>query len=165
VLIGKIVGLYGVEGWVKLESFAEPRVRIFKYKPWFVGIPGGAEIELDSAHGRAQGKGMVARLPGIDDRDAAAALIGAEIRVPRAALPKPQAGEYYWVDLEGLDVINLQGIAFGKIDHLFSTGANDVLVAIDDAGRERMVPFVVGDFVKEVDLDGGRVVVDWDAEF
>ncbi len=166
LLLGKIVGLFGVEGWVKLESYAEPRIRIFKYRPWFVtAANGGSEVELDGAQGRVQGKGIVARLPGIDDRDAAAALIGAEIRVSRSSLPKPPRGEYYWADLEGLDVSNVEGIAFGKVSHLFSTGANDVLVTKDDTGRERMIPFVTGQFVKNIDIDGGRITVDWDAEF
>jgi 16S rRNA processing protein RimM len=165
LLLGKIVGVFGVEGWVKLESYAEPRIRIFGYRPWFVSAADGSQSEFESAQGRAQGKGIIARLPGIDDRDAAAALIGAEIRIPRSALPKPRRGEYYWTDLEGLDVVNTQGIAFGRVSHLFATGANDVLVARDDAGRERMIPFVTGEFVKEVDLDSGRILVDWDAEF
>ncbi len=166
LLLGKIVGLFGVEGWVKLESYAEPRIRIFKYRPWFVGrADGTGEIEFDDVEGRAQGKGIVARLPGIDDRDAAAALVGAEIRIWRSALPKPKRGEFYWADLEGLAVTNMQGIAFGRVSHLFATGANDVLVVSDEARRERMIPFVTGEFVKEVDIDGGRILVDWDAEF
>ncbi|HEX7916269.1 ribosome maturation factor RimM [Rudaea sp.] len=163
LVLGKIVGLYGVEGWVKLESYSDPRTRIFKYSPWFVGSA-DASVEYANVKGRAQGKGIVARLPGVDSRDAAAALIGVEIRIARSALPKPKQGEYYWVDLEGLDVFNLEGVAFGKVSHLFSTGANDVLV-VRDGERERLVPFVTEQFVKEVDIDGGRIVVDWDAEF
>jgi len=114
--------------------------------------------------GRAQGKGIVAHLPGVDNRDAAAALIGAEIRILRSALPKPKRGEYYWIDLEGLHVFNLEGVTFGKVSRLFSTGANDVLV-VRDGERETLVPFVTEQFVKEVDIDGGRIVVDWDADF
>ena len=163
LVLGKIVGLYGVEGWVKLESYSDPRTRIFKYSPWFVGSA-DALIEYENVKGRAQGKGIVARLPGVESRDAAAALIGAEIRIARSALPKPKRGEYYWVDLEGLDVFNLEGVAFGKVSHLFSTGANDVLV-VSDGDRERLVPFVTGDFVKEIDIDGGKIVVDWDKDF
>ena len=163
LVLGKIVGLYGVEGWIKLESYSDPRTRIFKYSPWFVGSA-DAPVEYENVKGRAQGKGIVARLPGVESRDAAAALIGAEIRIVRSALPKPKPGEYYWVDLEGLDVFNLEGVAFGKVSHLFSTGANDVLV-VKDGDRERLVPFVTGDFVKEIDIDGGKIVVDWDKDF
>jgi 16S rRNA processing protein RimM len=165
LLLGKIVGLYGIEGWIKLESYSEPRTRIFKYSPWFVrSVDAAIEREFATVSGRAQGKGIIAQLPGIEDRDAAAALVGADIRVLRSALPKPKRGEYYWVDLEGLSVTNMQGIAFGRVSHLFSTGSNDVLVA-HDGERERMVPFVIGQYVQEVDIEGGRIVVDWDAEF
>src|SRR5436309_1534233 len=87
LLVGKIVGLFGVGGWVKVESYTEPRVRIFSYRPWLLKQAQG-DTEIDGAHGREQGKGIVAQLPHVDDRDAAAALIGAEIWVPRAALPK-----------------------------------------------------------------------------
>lgn len=165
LLLGKIVGVFGVEGWVKIESYAEPRAKIFKYRPWFVtGVAGGSEKEFDGADGRAQGKGMIARLPGIDDRDAAAELLGAEIRILRSALPKPKRGEYYWIDLEGLSVSSVEGVELGRVSHLFATGANDVLV-VRDGDRERLIPYVTGQFVREVDLTGGRIVVDWDPEF
>jgi 16S rRNA processing protein RimM len=163
LLLGKIVGVFGVEGWVKIESYADPRPRIFKYRPWFVTAAAG-EKEFDGVDGRTQGKGMIAKLPGIADRDAAAGLLGAEIRVLRSALPKPKRGEYYWIDLEGLVVSNTEGVALGRVSHLFATGANDVLV-VRDGERERLIPYVTGQFVREVDLESGRIVVDWDAEF
>ncbi len=112
--------------------------------PWFVtGVAGGSEKEFDGADGRAQGKGMIARLPGIDDRDAAAELLGAEIRILRSALPKPKRGEYYWIDLEGLSVSSVEGVELGRVSHLFATGANDVLV-VRDGDRERLIPYVMG---------------------
>ena len=163
VLLGKIVGLFGVDGWVKVESYTEPRVRIFKYQPWFVKLAGG-ETEIASVQGRAHGKGLVAALPQVEDRDAALAWIGAEIWVRRSALPRPKRGEYYWIDLEGLDVVTADGVALGKVSHLFSTGANDVAV-VRDGERERLIPFVLKQFVKEVDLDSGRITVDWDPDF
>ena len=156
--VGRIVGLHGVDGWVKLESYTEPRLRIFAYRPWRVG---GREIA--GARGHEQGKGMVAKLPGCDDRDAAAALIGTEIQVLRSALPKPKRGEFYWADLEGLDVVTADGTPLGKVSHLFATGANDVLVVSGE--RERLIPYVTGQFVKEVDLQAGRITVDWDKDF
>jgi 16S rRNA processing protein RimM len=166
LLLGKIVGVFGVEGWVKLESYADPRTRIFKYSPWFVtGVQGGVEKEFDQVEGRAQGKGIIARLSGITDRDAAMGLLGAEIRILRSALPKAKRGEYYWTDLEGLAVRNTAGVEFGKVSHLFATGANDVLVVRAEDGRERLIPFVTGQAVQEIDLDAGMVVVEWDAEF
>jgi 16S rRNA processing protein RimM len=160
--VGRIVGIHGVDGWVKLESWTEPRLRIFSYRPWRLTLA-GSEFEVAAAQGHEQGKGMVALLPGCDDRDAAAKLIGATIQVPRSALPKPRRGEYYWSDLEGLAVVTVDGVDFGKVSHLFATGANDVLVVQGE--RERLIPFVTGQFVKEVDLKTGRITVDWDPEF
>jgi len=163
LLVGKIVGLHGVDGWVKLESYTQPRTRIFGYKPWLLTIAGG-EREVESAQGREQGKGLIGKLPGCNDRDAAARLVGAAIQVRRSALPKPKRGEIYWADLEGLDVVNTEGVALGKLSHLFATGANDVLV-VRDGERERLIPYVTGQFVREVDLKAGRITVDWDPEF
>ena len=163
LVVGKIVGVSGVSGSIKLESFTQPRTRIFSYRPWLLKTADG-EIECTGASGREQGKGMVAILPGIGDREAAAALIGASIEVWRSALPKPKPGEVYWADLEGLDVVTTQGVELGKVSHLFSTGANDVLV-VREQNRERLIPFVRPQFVHEVNLDAGRVIVDWDPEF
>lgn len=160
--VGRIVGIHGVDGWVKLESWTEPRLRIFSYRPWRVSLS-GSEFEVATAQGHEQGKGMVAKLPGCDDRDAAAKLIGATIQVPRSALPRPKRGEYYWTDLEGLAVVTVEGVDLGKVSHLFATGANDVLVVCGEC--ERLIPFVIGQFVKEVDLKVGRITVDWDPEF
>ena len=92
-------------------------------------------------------------------------LLGAEIRILRSALPKAKRGEYYWTDLEGLAVRNTEGVEFGRVSHLFATGANDVLVARAGDGRERLIPFVTGQVVREVDLDAGSILVEWDAEF
>jgi 16S rRNA processing protein RimM len=163
VLVGRIVGLYGVQGWLKIESWTEPRTRIFDYQPWLLAAP-GAQAEIKGAKGRPQGKGLVAHLPGVDDRDAAQALVGSDIHVPREALPPPAKDEYYWVDLEGLEVVTTEGAALGRVSHLFATGANDVMV-VRDGERERLIPFVQGSYVRSVDLSGGRMVVDWDPEF
>src|SRR5690606_27621561 len=108
VLIGRIVGLYGVQGWLKIESWAEPRMRIFDYQPWLLSAAPGGETQGSGAKGREQGKGMVAQLPGVDDREQAAAWIGSDIYVSRDQLPPPAEGEYYWVDLEGLEVITTE---------------------------------------------------------
>lgn len=162
VLLGRIVGVFGVEGWVKLHSFTEPRENIFRYKPWTLRGPAG-ESTVDTPQGRAQGKGVVARLSGIDDRDAAAALVGTEIWVPREALPRPRQGEYYWTDLEGMAVRTVEGVDLGRVSHLFATGANDVMVVQGD--RERLIPFVVGLQVVAVDVDARCIEVDWDPAF
>jgi 16S rRNA processing protein RimM len=168
ILLGRVVGAFGVRGELKLESFTEPGSTILRYQPWLLRDPQGRERELGSARGRETAKGLVATFPGVDDRDAAEALRGAEIYAPRSALPPPAPGEYYWVDLEGLRVVNTEGVDFGVVSHLFSTGANDVLVARGGAsgeGRERMIPFIEADDVTRVDFDAGVVTVDWDADF
>jgi len=163
LLLGKIVGLSGLQGEVKLESYTEPRMRLFSYQPWRLRH-GGQERELAGARGREQGKGIVASLPDIRDRDVAAALVGAEIWVARSALPKPKRGEFYWADLEGLHVATPEGVALGQVSHLFATGANDVLV-VRDGERERLIPFVLEQFVRDIDFEAGRITVDWDPEF
>ena len=164
VPIGRIVGLYGVQGWLKIESWAAPRMRIFDYQPWLLGAAPGVETEVTGVKGRTQGKGMVAQLPGVDDREQAAALIGTDIYVAREQLPPPAEGEYYWVDLEGLEVVTTEDVKLGRVSHLFATGANDVVV-VRDGERERLIPFVQGSYVRSVDLSAGRMVVDWDPEF
>ena len=163
ILVGRIVGLHGVAGEVKLESYTDPRTRIFSYQPWLL-CSAGSDREISGCRGREQGKGIVASLPDITDRDRAEALIGTEIKVRRSALGETKPGEYYWADLEGLEVVNLEGVALGRISHLLSTGANDVMV-VRDGERERLLPFVLDDYVKTVDFDAGRVTVDWDPEF
>ena len=164
VLIGRIVGLYGVQGWLKIESWAEPRMRIFDYQPWLLSAAPGEEREMSGVTGRTQGKGMVAQLPGVDDREQAAALIGIDIYVNRERLPAPAKDEYYWVDLEGLEVVTTEDVQLGRVSHLFATGANDVVV-VRDGVRERLIPFIQGSYVRSVDLSTGRMVVDWDPEF
>ncbi len=163
IQLGKVHGAFGVRGEVKLESFTEPRSAIFRYQPWVLRDARGVDRECEGAKGRETPKGVVATLPGIDDRDAAEAARGLEVWVARDALPPPRPGEYYWVDLEGLRVRNVDGADFGVVSHLFSTGANDVLVAQGE--RERMIPFVTPDYIVSVDFDAGIVTVDWDAEF
>ena len=163
VLLGRVHGAFGIRGELKLESFTDPATAIFSYQPWLLRDAQGNERELAGARGRESAKGLVATFPGVDDRDAAEALRGSELFAPRSALPPPKPGEYYWVDLEGLRVVNLEGVDFGTVSHLFSTGANDVLVARGD--RERMIPFLEPDYIRSVDFDAGVVTVDWDADF
>ena len=161
VLLGRIVGVHGVRGAVKLESFTEPRLAIFGYKPWLLEREPERSEEIAGAEGHAQGKGIVAVLPGVTDRDAAAKWIGARIWVPREALPELEPGEFYQTDLEGLQVVNEAGDDLGRVTHLFDNGAHDVLVTRDEAGRERLIPYVLDVYVKSVDLDAGRITVDW----
>ena len=163
IVIGRISGLYGVRGWVKVFSHTQPRDNILAYATWYLKRQGAwAVSELET--GRVQGKGVVAKLKGCDDRDAAALLMGCDIAIRREQLPKAAPGEYYWAELTGLEVVNLEGVGLGVVDHLLETGANDVLVVLKD-GEERLIPFVQGPFVKKVDLDEGLITVDWDPDF
>lgn len=163
VLVGRILGAFGVRGEVKLQSFTDPQRAILGYQPWSLRTEQGGERELSGARGRDTAKGIVATLPDVADRDAAEALRGTEVWVSRTKLPPPSPGEYYWVDLEGLRVVNAEGVAFGTVSHLFSTGANDVLVVQGE--RERMLPFVQPDVIQSVDFEVGLIRVDWDADF
>lgn len=162
VVLGRVSGLYGVQGWVKVYSHTEPREGILGYSPLHLDIGGGWRPYAVAA-GRAHGKGVVLRFEGIADRDAAAALLGSDIAIRRSQLPPARPGEYYWADLEGLRVINLEGVTLGVVDHLFATGANDVLVVKGE--RERLLPFLSGRVVQSVDLEAGMMKVDWDADF
>ena len=161
--VGRLHGAFGVRGEVKLESFTDPLHAIARYQPWTLRDARGHERSCEGVKVREGVKGLIASLPGVEDRDAADALRGVDVLVPRSALPPPADGEYYWVDLEGLRVVNAEGVDFGTVSHLFSTGANDVLVAKGD--RERMIPFVQPDYIRSVDFEAGLVTVDWDADF
>ena len=163
ILIGRIHGAFGVRGEVKLESLTEPQGNLVRYQPWILRDAAGREREVSGAKARTGGKGLIGTLPGIEDRDAADALRGAELYVPRSALPPPKDGEFYWIDLEGLRVANLDGVDFGRAAFVFPNGANDVLVVRGD--RERMIPWIRPDFVRELDFEAGRILVDWDADF
>lgn len=163
MVLGQVNGLFGIRGWVKVFSHTEPRENILDYGPWLLRTPDGRVREFRVLEGRRQGKGLVARLEGIEDRDAAAAWMGAEISIPRSRLPEPDEGEYYWTDLIGLEVETVDGVVLGTVAYLFRTGANDVLVV--DGARERLIPFLQGDVIREVDLEGGRIRVDWDPDF
>lgn len=165
VLLGRIVGVYGVRGEVKIESFTEPRLRIFDYQPWLLERDGGEVEEVRDVRGRAQGKGVIAALLGVSDRDRAATLIGSNIYVARATLPPAAEGEVYQSDLEGLEVVNLAGVSLGRVSHLFETSANPVLVARREDGREHLIPYVPEVYVQSVDLEAKRIVVDWEEDF
>lgn len=161
VLVGRIAGLYGVRGWLKVYSYTREREDILRYTPWLIDTGGGWK-EVAVVDGRMQGPGVVAQLAGYADREAAGALIGSDIAIRVEQLPPLKPGEYYWAQLEGLKVVNLQGIELGQVVRLFETGANDVMVVAGE--RERLIPYI-GDVIKEVDVGSGLIRVDWDADF
>lgn len=162
LIVGHINGLYGVRGWLRIFSYTDPREKIIRYTPWLIGTEGRwRNVEVED--GRAQGKGVVVKLTGCDNRDAAALLIGQDVAIRRDQLEKLDSGEYYWADLEGLRVVTGSGIELGIVDHLFATGANDVVVVRGE--RERLLPFVQGEVIRNIDLQRGVMEVDWDPDF
>ncbi len=161
VVVGRISGIFGVRGWVKVYSYAHPLENILVYNPWQVCL--GSEWKaMNVQGGRPHGKGIVAQLEGFSDPESARVLLGADIAVRQDQLPPPHSGQYYWRDLVGLAVETLDGVALGTVDHLLETGANDVLVVMGD--RERLLPYI-DQVVVEVDLHEKRMRVDWDPEF
>jgi len=158
VRLGYVSGVYGIQGWVKVHSFTDPRSNILDYPEWIL-LHSNGDAELELEHSACQGKNVLAKLATIDDREQARALIGTEIALRRDDLPPCGPDEFYWADLEGLEVRNEAGEVLGRVDHLIATGANDVLVL---EGGEHLLPFVLGDVVRKVDLEAGCIVVDWD---
>ena len=152
-----------MKGWIGVHPHPGPPDQLFEYRQWDLeGATGSGRRSLEAV--QAQGKGWIVRLSGIADREAAAALTGAWISVPRTALPPVDEDEgYYWIDLVGLQVVGIDGFEFGRVDSLMETGANDVLVVKGE--EERLIPFIRPDVVRRVDLAAGVVEVDWDPDF
>lgn len=162
VVLGRVSGLFGVNGWVRVFSHTTPREGIARYQPIFLKRQGEwREFKIEAS--RAHGAGVVLKFAGCDDRDQAAVLIPSELAIRRAQLPPPAPGEYYWADLEGMRVVTVAGFELGVVSHLLATGANDVLVVKGE--RERLLPFVKEQVVMAVDLEQRLMTVDWDPDF
>lgn len=162
ILVGRVRGLYGVRGWVKISTHTERWENILAYTPWQLCV-GGTWRTTQIEDWRWFGKGLAVKLDVCDDRDTARRWMGADIAVFREQLPTIGDGEYYWADLVGLQVINREGVELGCVDRLMETGANDVLIIRGD--RERLVPFLLKDVVLDVDLVDGLIRVNWDEDF
>jgi len=162
VIVGHVSGLFGVNGWVKVFSYTQPRENIIQFSPWILGtVDGWNEVKLEQ--GRRQGKGVVAKLGSYDDRDAASKLIGNEIALRQEQLPRLAENEFYWNDLTGLQVINQDEINFGVVERLIETGSNDVMIVSGD--HERLVPYIWGQVIRDIDLEEEVIRVDWDPDF
>ena len=162
ITLGKISGVFGIKGWVKVYSSTATREAILDYSSWLLKVD--AEWKAYTViNGQIQGKAIVAQLDGVDNRDLAERLVGCTVAIRREQLKPLRNNEYYWADLLGLEVVNTQGQAFGKVDSLFETGSNDVLVVQGE--RERLVPWIMHQVIQSVDLNEKRIVVDWDADF
>ena len=162
VTLGRVSGVFGVKGWLKVQSYTEPRDNIARFGTWTLRMD-GADRTFALENGRSHGRSVVAKLQGIDDRDEARDWVGAEVVVERERLPPTREGELYWTDLEGLEVRTTNGVVLGKVDHLLATGGNDVLVL--DGSPGHLIPFVVGSVVQKVDLALGHIVVDWSVDY
>lgn len=163
--VGKISGAFGVKGWVKVFSFTDPRTNILDYSPLFLSRQ-GEWLEIKVSGGHAQGKGVVMGIANVTDRDQVQPLIGSELAIKKEQLEPAAEDEFYWTDLQGLTVVNLDDETLGLVDHLLETGANDVLVVkAKGDNTERLIPFVMDDIVKLVDLDKQIIQVDWGKDY
>ncbi len=161
VVLGKISGIYGVRGMVKVFSFTELRDAILDYSPWFLGSERRPYVLEE---GRMQGEGVVAKLAEVSDREQARALIGQEISIARAQLPELETGEFYWRDLIGMRVLNQEGQFLGNVKGFLETGANDVMVLDAEKGGELLIPWSDAS-AAGVDQSAGLITVDWQADW
>lgn len=161
VVMGRVIAPYGIKGWIKVQTFTQQQRGLLDYPVWQVGQEGiwqARPVEAAKVHGAT----VVAKLEGIADREQAAALRRMQIAISRDDFPAPAAGEFYWADLIGLQVVNVAGVTLGNVARVFETGANDVLVV--EGERERLLPFIES-VVRKVDVAGGMIIVDWDADY
>ncbi len=162
ISVGKISGIFGVKGWIKVYSYTDVRENILAYSPWI--LKKGKESKLvEVVNGRRHGKTVVACLDGLIDRDEAAELNGWDIYIRPEQLPKARRGEYYWADLIGLQVKTVEGVELGTVQQMLETGANDVVVVMGE--RERLIPFLQEQTIMDIDLSTGVILVDWDPDF
>lgn len=157
VVLGRIVGTYGVRGWVRIHSDCRPPENIFKYKK-LIAFSGEQRQELELSASRIQANGLVAKFIGIDDMDQALLLKGHALAISQ--LPPRRPGEYYWRDLIGLKVRNGEGEWLGQVENLMETGANDVLIVVGDHG-EILIPYVIPQFISAIDLEQGLISVNY----
>ncbi|WP_160153050.1 ribosome maturation factor RimM [Microbulbifer sp. ALW1] len=171
VTVGRITAVYGIRGWLKVHSFTEPMENILQFSQWWLqdAKSAGQWQSLDIDGGKRHGKGLIVHIKGVDDRDIAAQFCQRDIAVVRSEMPQLDEGEYYWHQLQGLQVVSqFEGREhrFGEVVRLMETGANDVMVVRGgDDGRERLIPYLPGEFITDVDLEAGVITVDWDPEF
>ena len=163
VVMGRVAGAQGIQGWIKVQPFTARLDSLMDYRSWWLGNEKQGWRELDVLRSSMHGKSLIAQLMGCHDRNTAEKFKGLLIAVPRNRMPQPDEGEYYWSDLIGLEVRNLADEILGVVDNLQETGANQVL-CVAGAKGEILIPFI-GSAIKEVDLAGGLIRVDWQADF
>lgn len=161
VVMGRVAAPHGIKGWIKVQPFTQETDGLLGYPEWWLGsgeIWASRRVLESAVHGVT----VLARLEGCEDRDAAFALKGMQVGVPRDLLPESREGEYYWSDLLGMQVQNGRGELLGRVVKLMETGANQILVL--EGEREVLVPFVEN-VILSVDLAGKRIVADWELDY
>jgi 16S rRNA processing protein RimM len=171
--VGRIADAWGIKGWFKVLSHSASPEALFSSKRWYLQPAErgpktfSGTLLLRVREAKDHSGTVVATAQDVDDRNAAEALRGARVFVPRSSFPTASPDEYYWVDLIGLAVANREGLALGTVKELLSTGPQTVLVLeyeADGKAQERMIPFVSA-YVDSVDLPGKRITVDWQADY
>ncbi len=169
ILVGRISGLFGVQGWLKVYSWMRPPQQIFDFKDWWLADEEADQADqavIGSRHkvldARIHGKGLVVQLQDCEDRDQAASLVNRKIYVAKESFPVLEDGEYYWHQLIGLEVRNQDQVVLGVVENMLETGANDVLELKGE--RQRLLPYIPS-VVLVVDLEKRQILVDWDLAF
>lgn len=161
--VGKITGVFGVRGWVKVWSYTDPIENLLDYSPWQIRV-GGTWKQVKVLDGRVQGRGLVAQLEGISDRNEAELLQQAPIVINRSQMVNADEDEFFLSDLEGLTVVNESGVVLGLVDHFFETKAHDVMV-VKHGAEERLLPWVPEAVVKDVDMEARKITVVWELDW
>ena len=163
IVLGRILGAWGVQGWIRIKSFGDEDGGLLEQTAWRLRHDGAAR-EVEVLEAKPHGGDIVARLAGIADRTEAERLRGWDVTIERSQLPEPEAGEYYWSDLIGLLVRNPRGVELGRVEGLIAAPAHDVLRVKTPANAEQLIPFVAP-IVVAVDPAGGTVTVEWEADY
>ena len=163
VELGRLGAPFGVKGWMHVDSYTDPPEGLLGYPQWVLRRASGERITRSLIEGHPQGDRLVARLDGIEDRDAASALTGAVIEVQRAEMPPPGKRQYYPADLVGLAVRNLEGVELGNVAQFVDAPTGPVMVVKDAAGREHWV-LATPEYLRKVEVDSGLIPVDWPVE-
>lgn len=167
VTVGRVTAVYGVRGWLKVHSYTEPVDNILQFPQWQLqGRKGWEPLKID--RGKRHGKGLIVHIEGVDDRDLAAGYCQRDIAVPCGEMPQLEEGEFYWHQLQGLRVVSQfdgREHDFGTVVRMMETGANDVLVVRGEGGRERLIPYLPDEYISNIDLDAGVIMVHWDPAF
>lgn len=163
VVMGKVVAAQGILGWVKIQAYTEHLDALSEYSTWYLAKPGQQWREYRLHEAKPHNKVLLAKLDNIEDRTAAETLRGMLIAIPRSRFPATDENEYYWSDLIGMQVVNMQDEQLGTVDHLLDMGANDILV-VRAGEREIMIPFLKH-VVLQVDQKEKLIRVDWQADY